>query len=429
VAQSREEGDILFVPGAGCSWTSRLSFEFFVARRYLRGRGRRFFSGTAAIPTGGVFIGVAAIIIVLSVQNGFHKELRDRILGASPHIVVSQFGYRPIDYAGEADTLVSKIRSVPGVVQVAPFLYSKILMRAGAMVEGGVVRGVDPRLEAELTDLKTAIIDGEFSFDSAGVVIGVELARSLGLFVGDRLVLASPFSGTGTPLGYLPRTRSFRVNGIFDAGMYEYNASFVFVGLKELQDFLGMPGKINGYEVRVTDVDNAGRVARHIVQKLGMPFRAVDWITQNRNLFTALRLEKVVTFIVLVLIVLVAAFNIVGMLTMMVIRKTREIGILKTIGARSGSITRIFMLTGLSIGVVGTAGGALFGFIVSWLLNRYRFVTLPGDVYFIKNLPVQMQGQDFLVVCLSALVITFAATIYPAYRAAKLQPVEAIRYE
>ncbi|MEO0067782.1 MAG: lipoprotein-releasing ABC transporter permease subunit [candidate division WOR-3 bacterium] len=406
-----------------------MGFEFFVARRYLRGRSRRLLSGPSAIAMGGVFVGVAAIIIVLSVENGFHKELRDRILGASPHITVSQFGYKPIDYGGEADSILKKIRQVPGVVQVAPFIYSKILMRAGSLVEGGVVKGIEPDAEGEITDIAKSMVEGSFAFDSSGLVIGCELARNLGLFVGDEIVLFSPFAGTATPVGYLPRTKTFRVQGIFDAGMYEYNASFVFVSLADLQQFLGMPGKINGFEIKCSDPLNATRIARRIAIELGMPFRATDWIAQNRNLFTALRLEKVVTFIVLVLIVLVAAFNIVGMLTMMVIRKTREIGILKTIGARSKSITRIFMLVGLLIGVIGTGLGALFGFIVSYLLNRYRFVSLPGDVYFIKNLPVEMQWQDFVLVCFAALVITFLATFYPAWRAAKLQPVEAIRYE
>ncbi|MGB9742266.1 MAG: lipoprotein-releasing ABC transporter permease subunit [candidate division WOR-3 bacterium] len=406
-----------------------MGFEFFVARRYLQGRSRRLLSGTSAIAMGGVFVGVAAIIVVLSVENGFHKELRDRILGASPHITVSQFGYRPIYYQPNNDSLIKKLRRMPGVVQVAPFIYSKILIRAGSLVEGGVVKGVDPELERRMTDISRSVIEGAFSFDSAGAVIGVELARSLGIFVGDEIVLFSPFAGTATPVGYLPRTRTFRVRGIFDAGMYEYNSSFIFVGLNELQNFLGMPGRISGYEIRCAEPLNASRLAKRVAAELGMPFRATDWIAQNKNLFTALRLEKVVTFIVLVLIVLVAAFNIVGMLTMMVIRKTREIGILKTIGARSQTITRIFMLVGLLIGLLGTTGGAIFGFALSWLLNRYRFVNLPGDVYFIKNLPVEMQWQDFVVVCSSALVITFVATFYPAYRAAKLQPVEAIRYE
>ncbi|MEO0085470.1 MAG: ABC transporter permease [candidate division WOR-3 bacterium] len=406
-----------------------MRFELFIARRYLRGRGRGLVSGTTAIAMGGVFVGVAAIIIVLSVENGFHKELRERILGASPHVVVSRFGYAPIPYAGPDDTVLQAIREVPGVVNVAPFAYTKTLFRSENAIEGGVVRGVDPEVEGHITDIASSIVEGEYSFDSSGVVIGVELARILSLSVGDRLTLASPFGGTSTPVGYVPRAKSFRVNGVFDTGMYEYNSSFVYAALEDLQAFLGMRGSISGYEVRVQNVDASGAVARRIARTLGVPFRATDWIAQNRNLFTALRLEKAVTFIVLVLIVLVAAFNIVGMLTMMVMRKTREIGILKTIGCRPAAITRVFMSAGLLIGVLGTGLGALFGFVVSWLLNKYRLVSLPGDVYFIENLPVQMQTLDFVLVCSAAVVITFLASVYPAYLAARLQPVEAIRHE
>ena len=406
-----------------------MRFELFMARRYLRGRGKRMFSGITAIAMGGVFVGVAAILIVLSVENGFHQELKDRILGATPHVVVAKYSYSPIDYPGEGDSLLQKIGRVPGVVSVAPFVYAKTLVRTENGVEGVVIRGVDPEHESDITGISGTVSEGEFAFDSGGVVIGVELARMLGLSVGDRLNLASPFGGTSTPLGFMPRTRYFRVNGIFDSGMYEYNSSFIYLSLAAIQQFLGMEGMVTGFEVRVRDVYSSNRIARRITRELGYPYRATDWIMQNRNLFTALRLEKVVTFIVLVLIVLVAAFNIIGMLTMMVIRKTREIGILKAMGAKSSTVTRIFVLVGGFIGIIGTGAGAGFGLVACWLLNKYRFVSLPGDVYFIKNLPVQMLTQDFVLVSLAAILITFAATIYPALKAARLVPLEAIRYE
>ena len=405
-----------------------MRFELFMARRYLRGRGRRVISGITAIAVGGVFVGVAAIIIVLSVENGFHQELKDRILGATPHVVVAKYSYEPIPYP-QADTLERQIGRVPGVVSVAPFIYAKTLVRTENGVEGVVIRGVDPDHESEVTGISGTIVEGQFAFDSAGVVIGVELARMLGLSVGDQLNLASPFGGTQTAFGFLPRTRYFRVNGIFDSGMYEYNSSFIYLSLAEIQKFLQMENMVTGFEVRVRDVYSADRLARRITRQLGYPFRATDWILQNRNLFTALRLEKVVTFIVLVLIVLVAAFNIIGMLTMMVIRKTREIGILKAMGAKSVTVTRIFVLAGGVIGMIGTAAGAGFGLVACWLLNKYRFVSLPGDVYFIKNLPVHVMAQDVVVVCIAAIIITFAATIYPAVKAARLVPLEAIRYE
>lgn len=406
-----------------------LFFEFFLAWRYLRGRSRRFISGVAAIATGGIFVGVAAIVIVLSVENGFHRELRERILGSTPHILVTRVGFQPILCEGEGDSILVKIFKAPGVVEVAPFIHFKALVRAGSSVEGAIVTGVEAAQERYATSLATGIIRGEFAFDSGGAVLGCELARALGVGVEDRLVIASPFGGTSTPLGLVPRTRVFRVRGIFDSGMYEVDASTVLVDLRELQTFLDLKGRITGYEVRVSNVDAAGAIARNIARELGFPYRATDWISKNRNLFTALRLEKVVTFIVLVLIVLVAAFNIVGMLTMMVIRKTREIGILKAIGARPSVVTRVFVFAGLIMGLLGTGFGASFGFVVSVLLNRYRFVQLPGDVYFIRNLPVQVRGWDVAAVCAAALLTSLFATIYPAYRAARLQPVDAIRYE
>ena len=403
-----------------------MKFELFVARRYLRRRQGRGVSAIALIGIGGVFVGVAATLIVLSLMNGFHQELRTRILGVTPHVTVSRVFGDPLE---SADSLANIIRKIPGVRYVAPFVYTKTMVRSHTLSDGVVVRGIKPEEEIKITDLARNMKEGRFEFQNSGIVLGLELARNLNVMVGDTLSLASPFEGRATPLGMLPRARKFVVRGVFDAGMYEYNNTLVYLALDELQQFLHMGKSVSGLEVRVADVDDAEPMAKRIDGVLGPGYRATDWITRNHNLFTALRLEKVVTFIVLVLIVLVAAFNIAGMLIMMTLRKTREIGILRAMGATRQTITRVFTGVGLLIGVTGTALGTAFGLLVCLLLGRYRFVHLPGDVYFIKNLPVRIETADFLITAGVALVIAFLATIYPALRAARLEPVEAIRYE
>jgi lipoprotein-releasing system permease protein len=401
-------------------------FEFFIARRYLRSRQGKGLSGIAWIGIGGVFVGVSATLIVLSVMNGFHQELRTRILGVTPHIIVSRVFNDPID---NYDSLAEIVRHTPGVQDVAPFILTKTMVHSRSSSDGVVVRGIIAEEEEKIVELSRHMTQGRFEFSNNGLVLGNELAQNLGVVVGDTLSLVSPLEGTSTPLGMLPRSRKFRVAGIFDAGMYEYNTTLVYLSLEELQQFLNMGSTVTGLEVRVNDVDQSERLAREITERLGYTYRATDWVTRNHNLFTALRLEKVVTFIVLVLIVLVAAFNIAGMLIMMVMRKTREIGILRAMGARQRNIMRVFSAVGLLIGVIGTASGVLVGAGVSLLLNRYQFVHLPGDVYFIKNLPVRMLPNDFLLVSGIAILISFVATLYPAVKAANMQPVDAIRYE
>ena len=401
-------------------------FEWFVAQRYLRRRAGKGLSAIAVIGIGGVFVGVAATLIVLSLMNGFHQELRDRILGVTPHLLVSKlFG----DKLENPDSLAAVIRKAPGVKFVAPFIYAKTMVKSRASSDGVIVRGIIPEEEEKIIDLGRHMKEGKFEFQDNGIVLGVELAATLNVSVGDQLTMALPFEATMTPLGMLPRSRRLFVRGIFDSGMYEYNTTLVYMELGELQRLLNMGRSVSGLEVRIDDVDNAGAFASRLTQLLGYNYRATDWITRNRNLFTALRLEKVVTFIVLALIVLVAAFNIAGMLIMMALRKTREIGILRAMGASRKMIMRIFTGVGLLIGVIGTALGTAFGVLVCFLLNRYQFVRLPGDVYFIKNLPVRMELPDFVFTCAIALLISFVATLYPAVRAAGLEPVEAIRYE
>jgi len=401
-------------------------FELFIARRYLKSKGGKFFSSGATTAIAGIFVGVAAIIIVLSVMNGFHQELKNRILGLTPHIIVTKYSYEPIN---NYDSLLTIIRTFPGIASVEPFVYSKTIIRKESTSDGIIVRGIMNNSGTQIIDLKKNIIQGNFDISNDNIILGIDLARSVGARVGDDISLVAPFAGEATPLGFLPKVKRYNVAGIFDAGMYDYNATLVYVGLKNLQDFLQMGDAITGFEIKLKDINNTIKISRGIRQKLQFPYRVQDWISMNRNIFTALRLEKIVTFIVLVLIVLVAAFGIIGMLVTMVIRKTKEIGILNAMGTTKKSIVKIFILTGFLIGVIGTISGTIFGVAVSLILDRYRIINLPGDVYFIKNLPVQVELSDVLLVFAVALIISLLSTIYPAYKASKLTPVEAIRNE
>ncbi|MBS4016225.1 MAG: ABC transporter permease [Candidatus Latescibacteria bacterium] len=401
-------------------------FEFFIARRYLRSKGGRFFSSGALSAIAGIFIGVAAIIIVLSVMNGFHQELKVRILGLTPHIIIAKYSYDNIE---NYDSLLIAVRNYPGVISAEPFIYTKTIIRKQNTSDGIIVRGIVADAESEIISLKKDIVQGTFDLSDNNVILGIDLARSIGARVGDEISLVAPFAGEATPFGVLPRLKNYTVTAIFDAGMYDYNTSFVYTGLKSLQDFLGIGDAVSGIELKVKNINATDKIVKQIRADLGFPYRVSDWMSMNRNIFTALRLEKVVTFIVLVLIVLVAAFGIIGLLVMMVIRKTKEIGILTAMGAKKKSIVKIFMLTGFMIGLIGTISGTIFGVAVSFILDKYRIINLPGDVYFIKNLPVQVALTDVLLVLLIALAISFFSTIYPAYKAANLIPVEAIRNE
>ncbi|MEO0074955.1 MAG: ABC transporter permease [candidate division WOR-3 bacterium] len=401
-------------------------FELFIARRYLRAKGKRFFSASAFSAIMGIFVGVAAIIIVLSVMNGFHQELKDRILGLTPHIIITKYNY---DNISNYDSLLKIVRSFPGVIAAEPFIYTKTIIRRENVSDGIVVRGIINDPNGEIIDLRKDIVEGSFDLSENNIILGLDLARSIGARVGDAVTLVAPFAGEATPFGNLPKIKNFHVSAIFDAGMYDYNTSFVYLSLKSLQDFLGMTDVVSGIELKVKNINATPKMVKQLRIQLGYPYRIIDWMTMNRNIFTALRLEKVVTFIVLVLIVLVAALGIIGLLVMMVIRKTKEIGILTAMGTKKKSIIKIFIFTGFLIGLIGTIGGAIFGIVVSVLLDKYRIINLPGDVYFIKNLPVQVSLTDIVLVTVVALAISFLSTIYPAYKAANLTPVEAIRNE
>ena len=399
-----------------------MNTEFFIARRYMLSKRVNFLSLSTAIAIGGIFVGVAALLITLSMMNGFQNELRRRILGGTPHIIVGRFFNEPV---ADRAYVMSALSRYDFIRATAPFVYQKSIIRHKKRLDGVVIKGVDAALEKDITEIAHKMVDGVFELNG-GCVIGVELAYNLRAIVGDTLIVASPF---GERLGLLPRAKKVVLKGIFDFGYYDYNATMVYMDLHDVQTLFEMDDLITGIQVRVDDVYRTPHYSDVIEKELGYPYRAVDWIDTNRSVFAALKLEKIVTFIVLTLIILVAAFNIVGTLVNMVKKKTKEIGILRSYGFTSNAIMRIFIYHGTMIGILGTILGLIFSFVACTLLARYEFINLPGDVYFIERLPVEMALNDFIVTAVAALVISFLATIYPAKRATQLTTVEALRNE
>lgn len=405
-------------------------YQFFIAFRYFRSKKKHSgISINTFISIAGVALGVMTLLTVLSVMSGFHEDLQEKILGVNPHVIVLSYGGRMADHQSVMET----INSVDGVTDSAPFIYGQVMLRSGDRAQGVVVRGVDPRIGAVTTNILENIVSGsiddlEAGSDIPGIILGQQLLRSLGLFVGDEIDMISPMGEMG-PLGMIPKMKKFRVAGYFEAGMYEFDSSLAFVSIRAAQKFFGYGDAITGIEVRTNDVYNAGEVAERVEIQLGTPFYAKDWMQMNRNLFSALKLEKIVMFIILTLIILVASFNIISNLIMIVMEKGREIAIMKAMGATNRSIMSIFMIHGFIIGLTGTLIGVAGGYLLCQFLKTYKFINLPADVYYLSYLPVKLSLFDFSVVPLAAILISFLATIYPSWQAAKTDPVEPLRYE
>ncbi|PIU29254.1 MAG: lipoprotein-releasing system transmembrane subunit LolC [Candidatus Hydromicrobium americanum] len=388
--------------------------ELFIARRHITSSGGAFKKVISGLSIGGVAIGVGALVVVLSVENGLHKNFKEQILATTPEVMVMKFHHKPIsDY----ESLMQKIYEINGVRSVTPFVYSKGILRSRTTQDGVMLRGI-----SDAREIKN--LEGELK----GIVLGKMLANKLSVFLYDTLTLFGVESAS--PMGI--KTREFEVTGIFDAGLYEYNSSLAYFPMKSLQDFVGLGDGVTGLEIRLADVYKAPEVAQQINGEVGYPYYAHHWIELNTNLFSALRLEKATFFILLLLIIIVACFGIAATLIMLITQKTREIGVLRAIGATSGMIRRIFMLEGVLIGVIGTVVGIAIGLILCFLLSRYHFIHLPegvSSVYGTDTLPVYMRVFDFVLVGVGAIIISFLASLYPSARAAKLLPSEAIRYE
>ncbi len=414
-----------------------MNFELFVSLRYLLAKRRQtFISLITVISVVGVAVGVTALIVVLAVMNGFHEDLRNRILGVTSHVIVGDFS-GPIPNHEVVRELVDGEK---GVVASTPFVYTQVMISSGRNVSGAILRGIDPLTAHRVINIQESMVQGglgdlkhgdeKHGEDPVqpGIFLGVELANNLGVRHGDWVTVISP-SGRLTPLGQAPRSKLFQIVGIIHSGMYEYDNTLAYIHIGAAQRFLAIGDAVTGIEVKVHDIYKAQEVSGALRERLGHTFWVRDWMQMNQNLFAALRLEKVVMFIILTLIILVAAFNIVSSLIMLVMEKTKDIAILKAMGATTASIRKIFVMEGALIGVSGTILGLLGGYGLCSLLSRYQFVELPRDVYYLSTLPVKMQFSDVALIGFSAIVISLLATLYPSRQAAKMEPSEALRYE
>ncbi|GFM31772.1 lipoprotein-releasing ABC transporter permease subunit [Desulfovibrio subterraneus] len=408
-----------------------MSFESFIALRYLMARSKQTFISVISVTSIlGVALGVASLIVVLGVMNGFTKDLRDKILGVNAHAITMSIGGGIANY----ESVMEKVQGVPDITGVTPFIYSEVMISTASGVKGLVLRGVDPATAEKVLSIREHMEDGSFASleqdGMPGIIIGKELAQRLGVGIGGRVNLLSP-TGTKTATGFTPRVRICRIVGLFKTGMWEYDSSLGFVSLGFARDLLGWKGDtVTGLEMTVRDVYRADKVAENVTAALGgYPYYSRNWMEMNANLFAALKLEKTAMGIILTLIVLVGSFSIVTTLVMLVMEKTRDIAILMSMGATRSQIRRIFMLQGTIIGAIGTIIGFGLGLSVAYLLKRYQFIELPKGVYSLDTLPVLIEWTDLLIIGVSAMVLCFVATIYPARQAARLEPVEALRYE
>ena len=418
-----------------------MRFELFIAARYLRAKRRQAVVGViTAISVIGVAAGVASLIIALAITNGMRRDLQERLVGSTSHVDLMRVAG---DGIRDWRPLLERLRTVPHVVAAAPGLYGQVLISHGARSGGGLIKGVIPADEKTVGDLLQSVVQGSAvglepqGSESASqrvssaapppIVIGRDLAETIGVKVGDSVLVTSP-QGELTPLGLVPRYQRFQVVGIFKSGFYQYDSSYAFVRLKDAQKLFSEPDLISVISFKVDDLYHADRVGREIEAAAGKGFQATNWMEQNRELFRALKLEQIVTFIVLALIVCVAALNILIALTMMVMEKTRDIAVLMSFGVKAEQVRRIFLLQGFLISVIGTVLGLMLGYGLSWVGGHYPF-PLNAEVYSIDHLPFAPRLWHGVIVAVVSLGVSLIATLYPSGSAAKVLPAEALRYE
>ena len=420
-----------------------MPIELIIGLRYLKAKRKStFISIITFISTAGVMLGVMALIIVLAVMTGFEEDLKEKILGTNAHVVVVRNGAPMEDYR----QVMQKLKGFKGVTAATPFIYNQVMLSSGKNVSGVVLRGIDVSTDRLVTGLSKSIVEGtidrlepkmgEGSDAFPGLLLGKELAKHLNLFVGDKVNVISPM-GNITPLGMMPKMKPFRVAGIFNTGMFEYDSTLAYVSLGQAQSFFDLGDTVTGVQLKVEDVYHAGELASTVNRTLGTNFYARDWMQMNRNILFALKTEKIVMFIILTLIVLVAAFGIASTLFMVVMEKNRDIAVLKSMGATGSSIMKIFVLEGLVIGVIGTVLGVFSGLLIALNLEPIIAVIqkitgqnfFSKDIYYLDRFPSLVVPSDVVLISVTAVLISFIATLYPAWQASRMLPAEALRYE
>ncbi len=412
------------------------SLELGIGLRYLRAKRRNhFISFISVISMLGIILGVWALITIMSVMNGFHGELRERILFVVSHVTIqAQSGF-----LSNWLPVAQYVHELDDVSALAPFVLGQGLLSNGKHVKGALIRGIYPEYERTVSELLTHVITGstdELEPGSYGIVLGSQLARSLTLQVGDKVNLVAP-KGKVTPAGILPRIKRFTVVGLFEIDMHEYDNGIALVNIEDLQKVLGIDEAVSGVRLKLHDIDGARTLRSELQQALGSGFRVRDWTQEHRNFFRALEIEKRVVFIVMMLIVAVAAFNLVSTLVMIVTDKQADVAILRTLGMSPASVMRVFMVQGSTIGVIGVLLGGTIGVItalnmetlVPWIEQLFNTELFPSDVYVISKFPARLEWFDVMVVIVASLIMSFLATIYPALRAARVEPAEALRYD